>query len=100
MQHTDHKQAFNARVAKIKQRSGPVRDSAAGLIQDTPREPAKQKSGTPTLLRMFALALAVSSLLINHAPEKFGLEGLLSADASQIKASNSQQITGVLATSG
>ncbi len=100
MQDTDHKQAFNARVAKIKQRSRPVRDSTAGLIQDEPREPAKQKSGTPTLLRMFALALAVSSLLINHAPEKFGLESFLGENPTQAKASTSQQITGALAANG
>jgi len=100
MQDTDHKQAFNARVAKIKQRSGPVRDSAAGLIQDEPRAPTKQKSGTPTLLRMFALALAVSSLLINHAPEKFGLENVLGAAPVQTKASTNQKITGALLANG
>lgn len=100
MQQPDHKKAFKERVAKIKHAKGPVRDTAAGLIEDEPRAKPEPKSGTPTLLRLIALALAVTSLIITEAPEKFGVAFLFESSEPQPEAATSGPISSVLANNG
>jgi len=85
MQDTDHQKAFRDRVAKIKDRKGGAVDYFdPELLDDTP-ETSKRETGTPTLLRLIAIALAVTSLMITEFPDKFGVDGLLgiSADAAE-----------------
>lgn len=99
MLETDQQKALKARVAKIKNRKGPVRDTAAGLVQDEPGAPAKPKSGTPTLLQLFAIALAVSSMIISEAPEKFGMGGLFADATTQPETQIQEPIQTALASS-
>jgi len=86
MQNTDPQKAFRDRVAKIKTRKSGDVDYFAPEMLDDPfddvAESEKRKTGTPTLLRLIAISLAATSVMITEFPDKFGVAELFAESAS------------------
>lgn len=91
MQDTDPQQAFRDRVAKIKDRKTGAADRFAPEMLDEKPETEKRESGTPTLLRIIAISLAVTSLMITEFPDKFGVASFFGdpADAAETTSDSS-----------